>query len=601
MRSGEPHGLWPLLRSITAAAVLLASSHAAARTITVGNGGCQYIGLQFALDDLADEAGPHVIKLRTQTLAIPNGLVLNTSNTSYTFIGGHASCSDANPTANQRTVLDASGGNDGTAFAINGNSSSATPAVILRGLTVRGGNSEGGVGANPEGGGLEIRGRVIVQLNDATRIESNASGKGAGVYLRGSGMSSLATLFILGNSRIAENAATTTGGGIHCEAHGEVLHDNGEVTFNNAQSGGGAYMKDTCAYDALVQSGSFTGINNNTSSGNGAGLVQFGTRPLSLRGAATAPFWFIGNVADGDSGALSQSNNGSRTTALLENVVMQNNQAGFRAGAAMLIIGAIDVMMRPRNDSGRCAFFGVALDACSAVIGNDVTAFRDGGVVHLWQGIAGASPNLTVRRTAFIGNRGLNLFGSFGPSRFDIEAALIRGTHLYATDGAYKSALLWATPDWNGSVPSPPTQRMVFSTLLETSRDGTNSSVFDHGRSPLDVTGSIVHAPGLAGRSTTSTGAVTHNGCLLVHEASGFPASPAPPLVGAPGLDAALVPSAVSPALDQCASALAPVVDFHGSPRAVDQPGVPNRFGPVDLGAIERPADNDIIFRDGFD
>jgi len=601
MRRKQPHGQWRLLLSIASTVALLACNHAAARTVTVGSVGCQHTGLQAALDDLSDEAGPHVIKLRTQTIAIPNGLVLNTSNTNYTLIGGHANCVDASPTGTQRTILDASGGNDGTAFAINGTSSSVTPAVILRGLTVRGGSSETFIGANPEGGGLEIRGRVNVQLYDATRIESNVSGKGAGVYLRGSGASSPATLFILGNSRILDNTATATGGGIHCEAHGNVVHDNGEVAFNSAQSGAGAYMKDTCIYDALVESGSFTGINNNVSSGSGAGLVQFGTRPLSLRGALNAPFWFIGNISGSDTGALGHSNNGSRATALLENVVIQNNRSGFGYGAAMLFTGAIDVTMRARSGSGRCAFFGVALDACSAVIGNVVTSIPLGGVVHLWQGVGGASPNLTVRRTAFIGNRSLNLFGSYGPSRFDIEAALIRGTHLYAGGGSDKSALLWATPDHYGTVPSPPAQRMAFSTVVETSRDGTNSSVFDHGRSALDVTGSIVHAPGLAGRSTTSTGPVTHNGCLLVHESSSFPSTPAPPVVAAPGLDAGLMPTAASPALDQCASALAPAQDFHGAARAVDQPGVPNRFGPVDLGAIERPFDGDTIFKNGFE
>ncbi len=579
---------------------LVAAGHATARTITVGNGGCQYIGLQFALDDLADEAGPHVIKLRTQTIAIPDGLVLNTSSTSYTFIGGHSSCSDASPTGTQRTVLDAAGGDNGTAFAINGNSGSATPVVILRGLTVRGGSSETGIGANPEGGGLEIRGRVTVQLAGATRIEANASGKGGGVYLRGTSASAPATLFILGDSRILDNAATTTGGGIHCEQHGDVLHDYGQVSFNAAQTGGGAYLRDTCGYDALVQAGAFTAIANNTAE-TSAGLVQLGGRPLLLRGAPNAPFWFIGNVAERDAAALLVSNSTARTEALLENVVMLGNRSGGGAGAAMILVGAVDATMRPRSGSSRCAFPGVGFGACSALVDNVQTAFAQGGVVHLWESVERESPNLTVRRTAFIDNRGLNLFGTYGPGHFDIESALITGTHLHAGSSTFPSALFWSSPDRYGTVPTPPLQRIVSSTIVETTRDGSNSVVFDHGRSPINLTGSIVHAPGLAGRNTASSGVVTHNGCLLVHEASGFPSSPAPPLVGAPGLDAALVPTALSPALDQCASTLVPGVDFHGSPRAVDQAGVPNRFGPVDLGAIERPADNDIIFRNGFD
>lgn len=588
---------------IVVLAALFASGHASARTITVGSSGCNFIGLQFALDDLADEPGPHVIKLRTQTIAIPNGLVLNTTDTHYSFIGGHANCADAAPTGNQRTVLDAAGGNDGTAFAINGNSSSVTPSVILSRLTVRGGSSETGIGANPEGGGLEIRGRVLVQLNDATRIDANASGKGGGVYLRGNSASSLATLYIVGGSRISNNSATTTGGGIHCEQHGDVLHDNGEISFNGAENGGGAWLRETCAYDAQVQADSFTGITNNMSVLTGAGLVQFGARPLSLRGAADAPFWLIGNIAqDAVGGALYIANNAGRTTALLENVAMLGNRADS-SGAAILVAGAVDATMRPRSGSGRCELFGVGLGACSALVDNVLEGLYPlGGVVQLVQGTAGANPSFVARRTAFIENRGQNLFGAWGPGRYDIENALIRGTHLYVGNVivGYPSVLFRVSPDYYDFTPSPPAQRLAFSTIVETTRDGSVSTVFDHGRSPLDVTGSIVHAPGLIGRNPASTGAVSHNGCLFVHESSAFPSTPAPPLVAAPGLDADLAPGPASPVLDQCASALAPAVDFHGAPRAVDQPGVPDRFGPVDLGAIERAAD-DIIFRNGFE
>lgn len=324
--------------SVLVLAGLFVAGHAAARTITVGSTGCQYIGLQYALDDLADEAGPHVIKLRTQTIAIPNGLVLDTTNTSYSFIGGHASCADATPTGSQRTVLDATGGDEGTAFAINGNGNSSRPAVVLSRLTIRGGSSETGIFSNPEGGGLEVRGRVIVQLNDATRVDSNASGKGGGVYLRGASASGLATLFIVGGSRISNNSAISTGGGVHCEEHGEVLHDNGEISFNSAERGGGAFVRGSCVYDAQVQAGSFSGITNNLSSLYGGGLLQEGTGPLSLRGAVDVPFWFINNIAATDGGAVFLINStASRTTALLENVAMLGNRAGGNVGSAILV------------------------------------------------------------------------------------------------------------------------------------------------------------------------------------------------------------------------------------------------------------------------
>jgi hypothetical protein len=591
---------FPLVRAQVAwpALVLAAgacwSTAASALTVTVGNGGCQYIGLQFALDELAGQPGPHTVKLKSQSIAIPDGLAVSTASTSYTLIGGHAQCSDANPTPGQRTVLDATGGNDGTAMRIDGTGSSTTPTITLRGVSVRGGNSESGIGANPEGGGLEIRGRVNVRLEDATRIEANTSGRGGGIYLRGDNAGERATLWILGDSRVVGNEATGAGGGIYCAQHGQVLHDHGQVSFNTAGgSGGGAALGDTCRYDAQAQPGSFTGINNNVAD-LGAGLIIGSSLPLSLRGAPDVPFWISGNSADREGGALVVSGGADSSApanpALLENVVVQNNTSGGRLGAAIHLIGAVDMTIRARSDSDTCAFFGIGFGACSALVGNRNLGLDVYGVVHLNDGLTGSAPTLTMRRTLVQNNRGINLFSVQGAGGFDIEGSLISGNQLRSgpPGSGLPSALLWVF-DAPGTVLRP--QRLAYSTVVGTTSESSSGMLFDHARAALDVTGSILHAPGLFGRNSTSTGPVTHAGCLLVHDAAGWPTSPAPPVVGSPGLGSDLTPSMSSPALDQCATAGSPSMDFRGNARAVDQPGTPNRFGPVDLGAIERSAD----------
>ncbi len=593
-----------VLRTGVLLAAIAVSGRAAAVTISVGSSGCSFTSLQEALDHLEGEVGPHVVKLRTQTIAIPNGVVLDTSNTHYSFIGGHAQCNDANPTPGQRSTLDASGGNDGTAFAINGTSSSETPFISFARVTVRGGSSESGPFANPEGGGLEIRGRVSVVLADQTNIQNNRSGKGGGVFMHGDNANERAELSLIGESWIIANVATGDGGGgIYCAQHGRVFHNNGQVSFNDAAgegsvfgSGGGALMRDTCRYVAAVEPGSYTGFFDNTSESAGAGLRKISQEPLNLRGAANAPFWFIGNRAGGgDAGGLGYDYTGTtRVEARLENVVFKNNYADSRMGAAFNIGGPVDVYFGPRVGATVCGFSGVPYGACAAVVGSRAgTVSTFGGSVHL-NGSPGSVPALSVRRAVFVDNQGQNLFSTWGPGRFDIEGSIIQGNHLLArfVDPGAPDALISVLYDRFD--PVPPTglnQRLAYSTVIGNTSAGSVPVIFSVGGVALDVTGSILHNPSMGFRDVTSTGAVTHNGCLLVSSAAGVPTVPAPPIVGEPGLAADLTPNSASPVLDQCASVGAPLTDIRGNARAVDQPAAANRFGPVDLGAVERPLD----------
>jgi hypothetical protein len=514
--------------------------------------------------------------------------VLDTSNTSYTFIGGHANCGDAQPTAGQRTILDASGGNDGTAIAINGNSSSQTPSITLSRVTVRGATSETGDFANPEGGGLEIRGRVSVILDDLTQIQNNTTGRGGGVYLRGDNASELASLTILGDSWIIANTATRTGGGIYCDQHGRVVLDHGQISFNEAQGigefgfGGGARLRSTCRISALAEAGSRTGFFFNNAVSSGGALMIDTAEDMSLRGAMDVPFWFEGNQSGADGGGLDFRLEGAtRRNLRLENVVFLDNYAR-RWGAAFTLSGVVDAFFGPRAGASTCSFPGVGYGACAAVVGSDAQQnVSNRGAINIDSAV------LTVRRAAFVDNRSQHLFSARTPGRFDIENSILRGNRiLHHSSGSYPNAVL--SVDDNGAGGD---QRMAFTTVIESSSTGAVPFLFSTGDLAVDVTGSILHAPSFGFRDAASTGTYTHNGCLLVASAAGVPNVPAAPIVGEPGLAPDLTPTAGSPGLDQCATALAPGTDFRGNARSVDQPAIANRFGPVDLGALERPLD----------
>lgn len=573
---------WLTVPAALACATLAPTAHAL--TVSVGSSGCTHTTLQAAIDYLNGETGPHWIKLKTGSHAIANGATLTTTSANYTLIGGHASCGDTNPTAGQRSTLNATGGNPGTALVILSSATSGTPRVELRNISLTGGDSETGPFANPEGGGAEVRGKIDFVLNNSD-VYGNASGKGAGVYLRGNSATQQAALFINGKSAIYDNVALTRGGGIYCDDFGVVYHDDGQVSYNQAESGAGADLRGSCRYDAIVPSGAFTGFVGNQATGNGGALKVYGSGDVKMSGAANAPFWFLDNVSS--EGTLWVQNSGStRVNDLLSSVVFKNNHANARLGAAMLVAGAIDLTMSPRAGATTCSFYGVGFGACSAIIENTSGTYALGGIVH---GAAayGNAPTLTLRRTSFIDNAGFAMIDWWGAGTLDAEQLLVtRNALRSATPTSRPAALIHVDrqDQTAGSI------SLKHSTFTGNSSSSTGSAILIHDTAAANVTGSLLYNPGLYGR-INSSGALSHSGCLLVHDSAGFPNTPNPPRVGDPQLPTSMTPPASSIALDACSSSGAPSVDFAGRTRAVDQPAIANLHGPVDLGAFERPAD----------
>lgn len=580
------HVLGPSLALSLLLPALLLPGASRADTVSIGSTGCNYIGFQFMLDELANRSGPHVIKLRAQTFAVPNGLTLNTANTSYTFIGGYANCSDASPTPGQRSVLDAGGGNDGTAFAINGTSSSSTPHITLRNLLIRGGSAETGAFANPEGGGLEIRGRVYVRLDDGTAIEDNASGKGGGVYLRGDNESERAVLHMVGASFVGYNDASagsnSSGGGIHCEDHATVFLDDGQVSANTTDNfSAGIYLKNRCVLDSLIPSNGFAGVLYN----EGAAITSSGPVGISLVGRSSAPVYIVGNRR-----ALFLTNSDSeRSEAELRSVVIADN--GGSQHRTVSLLGNVSLSMEPRAGERTCTYFGVPHGACSAIVGNE-TPYN----LFSLQDWFGRAPSVDMRRTLISGNQAEQLFARFDDevqSQLTVENTLIVDNSL--APGSFLPAL-FASFGVTGTQP----WRLRYNTISGNTVDGGIANVLDMRADPIELTGSLIHNPGFSVGG--SSGPVSHGGCLLVHAASLFVGSPY--IVANPALGTDLGPSQVSAALDRCSAAGAPATDFRGNPRAVDQAAVSNLYGPVDLGAIERTQDGagtTELFSDGFE
>jgi hypothetical protein len=141
--------------------------------------------------------------------------------------------------------------------------------------------------------------------------------------------------------------------------------------------------------------------------------------------------------------------------------------------------------------------------------------------------------------------------------------------------------------------------------------NGTNLAPLFDTNGDLSLTRSVIWEPGrdVIGGSTPS---IITAFDLQLHDRSDFPLADYPPStnieVGDPRFEAAGAGDfrlgVNSPALDRSAASGLPEFDLDRNPRAVDQPGVPDRPGPVDLGAYERSDDgesSDAIFVDCFE
>ncbi len=600
-------------RARAAALLLIAGSagpvHGAVYSVGTA-AGCTHATLQEAINAaVSNGADPtNLVKLTTGTVAVPNGVVVHNPETNIWVIGGYTSCTGAQG-PDTRTTVDASGGANGTVFDVRNVAGSTPRTVRFARLDITGGTGETGIGASSEGGGLELRGSLRVELQQRTRIQGNTAFRAAGVLMQGG--PGRVRLVVEDGSRIGDNIADQDGGGVWCNTLGSVMLRSASIDFNRAgRDGGGIWLGDLCTLEAgapAMVDGDSVILGSNAAGalepGRG-GAVYFASAAapdangdVSIVGRPENPILITNNTAtrgvgflpDGvGGGALFAGGRGSqRHRVLVRDAVMVGNLADT-PGAAVSIDRAIDLEIS--GSFARCSGGLFDFQLCSFIGGGDNSALY----VRGFASADGVSPQVRVLRTRFSQNAGVAVIEAetsgaatatlrIDSSVFDANTTrlLVRSTGSY--EFRYSTAV--GNPlqnPWGLIGLDPP---------------GSAVAV-------VDLSGSILWQPGVPVFSPGGTGTAraVHNGCLLANSTTGIE-DPGPVIRSAPALQADFTPSPTSPALDVCDTFFAqPQRDAYGTTRPQDQPAVTNLLGAHDLGAIERPGlAFDPLFADSFE
>jgi predicted outer membrane repeat protein len=564
--------------------LLLRAAPAEALVFWVGpDGNCDYNSLQAAINALGSDPGPHELLLKAGTLAIANGVNIERPANQITIRGGYQSCQSLSDTGT--TILDATGGSDGTAININAGNRATQQTIIFERVSIRGGNSETGPFDNPEGGGLEVRGHVRVRLRTLTLIHENSSGKGGGVYMEGASLTRPAELTIELGAEIRDNTASTRGGGIYCHHHGMISLNRGQISFNQANTGGGIDMRQGCSLLTSAPtsaSAGFNGLMFNEAAISGGAIFAApdGSRwpTIYLAGATGSPgnpLVFLNNNAPIGAGIHLDNAYDSASYVYLANTIW-SGQHSTTSGATIHLEGRVDVEIEAWPDC-RVDFFGAP--SCSGFYHNTSEGWA--GVVSNFT----SDSTLKIYRTHMDANQG------------DPATVLFFGEDVHIESSIFGNNIANNQTDWLPARNSlftlhgEATNRLRYSTVLANQVGYLLTTVASVNPTPgsIDLSGSILYAPGTEiWRSWDGHPMnVFHFGCLLAHTSSGI--SEPGVIVADPLLRADFSPSDNSPALDICDNIPgAPLPDFYGHPRGVNQVVVPNLWGPHDLGAVER-------------
>lgn len=595
---------------VVLALTALAGANAAQATIyAVGIGtGCTHSTMAGALTAAAADAspGPHQIKVVTGTRFVSN-LEIDNPAQDIVIIGGHASCTAAAPTEDARTILNSENVAGRRLLQVANNNSNPRREVILRRLTLTGGLNPPGLAF---GGGLLITGRATVLLRDDTRIEGNAASSGGGVALVNltSDPDQFSILFLQTDSRIEDNQATGAGtagngGGIYALGGARVELWDGSVGLNTARrAGGGVSLGDSIA---RLEVNPFLGaelvtIHNNTAGqsvfnaaeGFGGGIHSAGGRVTvtSIGADAAYGLWMFNNEANyGGAIHMTGTDAGARAVASITNAFVFNNTAVDRGGALYSLNGVQWTINH--NRTGDCATLGVRAP-CSQFMGNQANRTSGNGVgagvVYLTADPGSQGAIATFERTLFSGNA--------DPTGLAAVAEATTGNRLNFRRSVFR----------NNSAGGPGTQKTLigstgsdmdfyYNTVLANSVD----AFFYMSGGVLRPQGSVWWAPGTTlwiptGGATMAFTTV----CLVTHTTVGLGSGPtASAWVADPRLNSRFVPRASSSAIDHCSESLDPGTDLYGRTTRVDVPGVANRIGIADLGAVEQ---DDVVFGNSF-
>ncbi|MEO8673197.1 MAG: hypothetical protein ABI411_17920 [Tahibacter sp.] len=574
-----------------------------ANVYTVGPGGgfagCTHATVQAAVNAAAANPGPDEIRIAIGSTGYTNqAIVVNGQDLSLS--GGFADCQPLAPVG--RTRLSGAGGVAAAVLKIQ--STGGTPvAVDLRGLELVDGDNTA-IGAS--GGGLRIEDLVTVHLDDS-RIAGNHAFYGAGVSIEGPLGAASTRLFVGGNVQIEDNStvgAGSSGGGVDVRQAYLSLSGTGTVVRRNGaiSEGGGIHVRGSAAnrlasVDIVSGGAGSDGIvSGNSAAGTGGGLHVGNFSTVRLYTSDTAhPVSVSHNSADYGGGIYATS---ASASVLLWDGILDGN-SGQQGGGALLADQGAHISMQPGGRDGAPAG-SVACPAnnpCNLLISNNDSNSRPGSVAMLRNSDPSAVSTIALASTIISANRGASLFA---------QRCATPAQPALCTSPASMSI---SNSRITSNVPAGGLVDVVYGatficdlcTISQTGGASTEPLFIING--PLYLSRSIIWEPGrdvIGFETPAPLGAFA----LLLHDTADFPQQAdirtGDPRFAAPGVGNFHL-AANSPALDSSSAIDAPDMDLDALARVVDQSGVPNRAGPMDLGAYERASDADLIFVVGFE
>jgi len=455
---------------------------------------------------------------------------------------------------------------------LEGDGSSSVLEISGSGITVslwRIGVTGGGTDAD-HGGGIEVRGGVILNLADA-HIDNNDSDLGGGIYFAGTAG---AGLTIYEGSGIQRNAATD-GAGLYCTGPVAVTFSDGSISVNTADlDGGGIWLGDGASL-TVSAGGLFMGVTFNDAGGNGAGIYSEGDSEISFQpgGAVTA------NEADGDGGGVFITGTGNFSAI---NTQIISNSAGGNGGGVYASAGATVNIGRPAMTSGYND--GCPLDPprCSILSNNSAGVGGSGGAIY-----ATGDSTVIVKQSFIEGNSsqgGSSAVGIDGASDMTLWKSFVvensGGVKVIGINGGSSASI----------------GRTTFA------RNQFQTAVLYPSASSLNLFNSIVWEDSGYIYTQSGAGASFSGDCILAHETSSINAATDIELADPLFVDAAdgdYHLRKTSPAIDRCpdqSSAWLSEYDADGDPTH-DNRTTPDASGIADAGADEQST----IFSDGFE
>ena len=500
----------------------------------------------------------------------------------------------SNPPPTQPVVTLSGGQPNKSVLTITGHSN-----VLLKYIEITGGN----IGASQRGGGIFFgdagSGGYGVLTLDTVTVDHNTAGYGGGISFSPSSdgtSSTLSALTLLSNTLILENTAVNDGGGIRIEGVESslfALQPQTLIAYNKALNGYGGGVVVVGARVADFGSPGYNGgavLQFNSAYGGGGAIAEFNH---GLARVFTTdpqhPVQVSSNSTSGLGGAIYIQ--GSRACVYNYQI---NNNIGANGAAIYAEEGPDTSGLVDLNPTDACGPNSPTDEGamtcavpCNQMYGNiaeDSANQPTGGSV------------VGVSNSIFAANK-LDLRGS-------VAGDLVEAASAYLTN-----CLLAANHTEHELIGSA---HLAIDSCTIANNTIDNGYVIyvpsDSGNGELDLVNSIIDQPANLSLEYDADISRLKASYLLLLDTSSFPVAsdtivPAEPtFVDAANGDYHL--TATSWGIDFApAAGAAGSTDLDGSPRSIDLPGVPNLFGPRDLGAYERQyvCAADTIFCDDFD